>query len=112
MSDSLERHTLVVRSMRGDPAAFDALVRDCRGWVAAAAYGWLGDVEAAREVAQEVFLTAHRHLHELREPRAFVGWLKRIVVRHCDRVTRRSEVPRIKLDAAAQTPADVAAPDD
>ena len=115
MSSSLERsaarHALVVRSMQGDAAAFDALVRDSRRWVAAAAYGWLGDIEAAREVAQEVFLTAHRHLHELREPQAFVGWMKRIVVRHCDRVTRRRELPRVALDVAAHVADDGVEPD-
>jgi F-type H+-transporting ATPase subunit beta len=55
----------------------------------ALAVGWLGDVEFAREAAQDAFLDVHLHLTDLRDPTAFVAWLRRIVAKHCDRTTRR-----------------------
>jgi RNA polymerase sigma factor (sigma-70 family) len=69
--------------------AFSQLVREFQDLAMGTAYGWLGDVEAARDVSQETFLDAYVNLHQLREPEAFPGWLRRIVLKHCDRVTRR-----------------------
>ena len=57
------------------------------------AHGWaytvLGDAHLAQDVVQESFLTAYQKIDQLREPEAFPGWLKRIVLTYCNRVTRR-----------------------
>ncbi len=34
-------------------------------------------------------LDAHRRLYQLRDPEAFPGWFREIVIKHCDRVVRR-----------------------
>ena len=70
-------------------AAFELLVRRYQDLVTGTAYGWLADPELARDVAQEVFLEAHLKLDQLQDPAAFRGWLRRIVIKQCDRVTRR-----------------------
>lgn len=80
---------LVAKARLGDRAAFEQLVVRYQDFVTGVAYGWLGDLEAARDVAQETFLDAYRHLDQLREPAAFAAWLKRIAIKHCDRLTRR-----------------------
>lgn len=50
-----------------------------------AAFAWalqrVGDPEEARDVCQEAFVTAWLKLRQLRDPAAFAGWLKRIVMR-------------------------------
>lgn len=69
--------------------AFNKLLLRYQDLVAGTAYGWLNDLELARDVTQEVFLEAHLNLGQLREPAAFSGWLRRIVVKQCDRITRR-----------------------
>jgi len=79
----------VERAQAGDTTAFAALVSRFQDYAVGTAYGWLADIELARDVAQEAFLDAHRLLGDLREPRAFPGWLRQIVVKHCDRITRR-----------------------
>jgi RNA polymerase sigma-70 factor (ECF subfamily) len=56
-----------------------------QGW----AYNILGDAHQAQDVAQEAFLTAYQKIDQLRDPAAFPGWLKRIVLTYCNRVTRQ-----------------------
>jgi RNA polymerase sigma-70 factor (ECF subfamily) len=48
-----------------------------------------GDRDAARDVAQEVFIKAFRNLDSLRDPAAFGGWLWTIVHRECSRRGKR-----------------------
>src|SRR5262249_32598801 len=61
----------------------------------------------AEDVAQESFVEAYRALAALREPAAFAAWFRRIVFKHCDRVSRRKRPSTTGLDAALA----VAAPD-
>jgi len=84
-----DEQSVVRRAQQGDRDAFSELVVRYQDLVAGTAYGWLGDAEAARDAAQETFLDAYQHLGQLKEPRAFGAWLKRIAVKHCDRQTRR-----------------------
>lgn len=79
----------IAQARTGDLDAFARLVAAFQDLATGLAFGWLGDLEAARDVTQEAFLDAYTHLEELRDPRAFPGWLRRIVVKRCDRVTRR-----------------------
>jgi RNA polymerase sigma factor (sigma-70 family) len=80
---------LVIAAQHGDDIAFAALVGRFQRLAVALALGWLGDIELARDAAQEAFLDAHLHLADLRDPAAFGAWLRRIVAKHCDRMTRR-----------------------
>jgi len=81
---------VIERAQRGDVSAFNELVTQFQDLAVGTAYAWLGEIEAARDVSQEAFLEAHRALGQLREPAAFPGWFRRIVTKHCDRVTRRT----------------------
>ena len=85
---------VVERAQRGDLAAFAELVVAFQDLAVGTAFGWLGEIELARDATQEAFLDAHLHLRDLREPAAFPAWLRTLVVKHCDRVTRR---PRMVL---------------
>ena len=53
------------------------------------AFSLLGDYHLAEDAAQESLVTMVRNLGQLREPAAFVGWLRTIVFKHCDRIRRR-----------------------
>ncbi|HUN09915.1 MAG TPA: RNA polymerase sigma factor [Aggregatilineales bacterium] len=48
----------------------------------------LQDQDAAEDAVQDALLIAYQQLGTLREPAAFPGWLKRIVVSQCARVRR------------------------
>ena len=92
---------IVKRAQTGDASAFAELVTRFQDLAAGTAYGWLGEIEASRDVAQESFLEAHRSLNQLREPSAFPGWFRKIVIKHCDRVTRRKQIDVAPLDDGA-----------
>ena len=81
--------------------AFDRIVRRFQDLAFACAYGVLGDFGQAEDAAQEAFLTAWRHLDQLRTPEAFPGWLRRIVLTHCRRQTRGGRLDTVPLERCA-----------
>ena len=88
-----ERDQVIILAQRGDKAAFESLVINYQDYAVAIAYGWLGDRELAGDVAQEAFLDVYHQLPQLRNPAAFSGWLRRIIIKQCDRITRRKTLP-------------------
>jgi len=89
---------LVDRAQDGDLRAFDALVRQFRDMAVGYAYALLSDFHLAEDAAQEAFVQAFRDLRMLRNPRAFPAWLRRLVFKHCDRLTRKKRVSTVPLD--------------
>ncbi|MCX7803836.1 MAG: RNA polymerase sigma factor [Planctomycetota bacterium] len=71
----MQDRELVLRAKGGDAEAFRALVEKYLPAVVGAAYSYLGEVGAARDVAQEAFLEAHRSLGKLRDPSRFGQWV-------------------------------------
>jgi RNA polymerase sigma-70 factor (ECF subfamily) len=81
---------LVHRAQAGDRAAFGELVERFWGAVFASALGRVRDAHEAQELTQEVFVHAMRKIGQLRDPRCFAGWLRRITARMAvNRLTRR-----------------------
>jgi len=78
--------------------AFGEIVRRFQDMAFGCAYAVLGDFALAEDVAQESFLTAWRHLDQLRAADAFPGWFKRIVLSQCNRVTRGRRLDTVPLD--------------
>jgi len=70
---------LVNRTLAGDRTAFDQLIRQYQRQGVAVSYRLVGNAHDALEVTQEAFLKAYLGLRSLRQPRAFGGWLMRIV---------------------------------
>ncbi|HIG41074.1 MAG: sigma-70 family RNA polymerase sigma factor [bacterium] len=108
---NLDYSSLVERAQKGDIGAFSELVTHFQDMAVGSAYGWLGDIELAREVSQEAFLEAHLNLHLLRSSAAFPGWFKKIVVKQCDRVTRRKSLRPSSMDAAQSIASDTSSPE-
>jgi RNA polymerase sigma factor (sigma-70 family) len=102
---------IVECAQRGDLAAFAELVVAFQDLAVGTAFGWLSDIELAREATQEAFLDAHLHLKALREPAAFPAWLRTLVIKHCDRVTRRPRPRLASLEFAFDVPAAILDPD-
>src|SRR5919202_2784590 len=85
--------------------AFDELVRRFQDMAFACAYAALCDFHLAEDAAQGAFVNAWRKLSQLRAPEAFPGWLRRVVLTECSRLTRGRRVPTAPLDAGAQVAA-------
>ncbi len=84
---------LVERAQTGDRGAYGELVRRFQGSVYAMALTRVRDPLEAQELAQEVFVHGMRKLPQLRDPRCFAGWLRRITARMAiNRLTRRGPI--------------------
>jgi RNA polymerase sigma factor (sigma-70 family) len=79
---------LISSAQSGDAEAYGQLVRQFQDRAVAYAYSVLRDFHWGQDAAQEAFVEAFRCLPLLQEPLAFPGWLRRIVFKHCDRLTR------------------------
>ena len=73
----------VTRLRAGDRRAFEDLVRDQQHRVYGLALRMLGNVAEAQDVAQEVFIRAHRGLAEFRGDARLSTWLYTIASRLC-----------------------------
>ena len=81
---------LVEKAKTGDRAAYGELVVRFQNSVYAMALSRVRDPLEAQELAQDVFVHAMRKLPQLRDPRCFAGWLRRITARMAiNRLTRR-----------------------
>lgn len=94
--------TLIERARTGDLEAFGQIVRRFQDMAYGYAYSILGDFHLAQDAAQEAFIDGYRRLAELRAPEAFPGWLRRIVFKHCNRITRRKRPQTLPLDEVAE----------
>ena len=69
---------LIERWQKGDPDAFERLVRNHERNVFRLLYRMLGSREEAEDAAQEAFLSLHRHGHRFRRESRFSTFLYRV----------------------------------
>jgi RNA polymerase sigma factor (sigma-70 family) len=109
-----ETRALIALAMDGNAApevrhdAFGELIVRFQDLAWGCAWSALHNYALAEEAAQEAFITAWRSLDQLREPEAFQGWLRRIVLTACYRMTRGKRLTFVPLEAGL----DQHAPDD
>ena len=106
-----ETRALIELAMDGTAApavrheAFGELVVRFQDLAWGCAWAVLRDYALAEEAAQEAFITAWRRLDQLREPEAFPGWLRRLVLTACNRMTRGKRLTFAPLEAGNDLPA-------
>ena len=81
--------------------AFGELVIRFQDMAFGCAFAVLGDAYLAQDTAQEAFVVAWQKLAQLREPAAFPGWFKRIVLTQCNRLLRCKRLQMVPLEANA-----------
>ncbi len=113
MTASASDATLVRGVLDGDRSAF-AQLYDLRGrLVRAVCYDATGDLQAAAELTQEVFLRAWDRLAALRDPEKFAAWVCGIARQVCREWRRGRERDRnglLTLTRLAENPAAAAVP--
>lgn len=92
--------------------AFGELVIRFQDMAFGCAFAVLGDAYLAQDIAQEAFVVAWQKLDQLREPAAFPGWFKRIVLTQCNRLTRCNRLSIVPLEAGANASAGDPGPHD
>jgi RNA polymerase sigma-70 factor, ECF subfamily len=80
----------VRRVQRGDTDSFEILVRRHEKAIFNLVYRLLGNYDEAAEVAQEVFFSAFKSIHQFRGEANFSTWLYRIGLNHAS--TRRKSL--------------------
>jgi RNA polymerase sigma-70 factor (ECF subfamily) len=107
-SDALLESALA-RAQNGELAAFRELIRAHQDTVYSLALRMLKVPEDAEELAQDVFVSAHRHLGKITSAAHLLFWLRRTVChRAIDRLRRRPAHPAVPLETAGE----VALPED
>jgi RNA polymerase sigma-70 factor (ECF subfamily) len=77
---AVDDESLVARLRRGDPAAFESLVRAHGGRLLSVARRFLGSNEDAEDAVQETFIKAFKAVSTFEERSQLHTWLHRIVV--------------------------------
>jgi len=84
-----EESRLIARSVAGDRAAQETLVRRYQDQVYRLAYGLLGDADDARDATQEALIAMLRSLRTFRGQSRFLTWLYRLTTNVCLMQRRR-----------------------
>ena len=88
---------LVAAAREGDRSAFADLYRRYARMVHGVLLARLPRAEVD-DLVQDVFVTAMHRIGSLREPAAFPGWFRRIVLGHSNRQRRRQPVTTVPLE--------------
>ncbi|MGH8269941.1 MAG: RNA polymerase sigma factor, partial [Steroidobacteraceae bacterium] len=89
----------LARARQGELAAFGELIRAHQDTVYSLALRMLKVPEDAEELAQDVFISAHRHLGKIASAAHLLFWLRRTVChRAIDRLRRRQH-PAVPLES-------------
>ena len=87
--------------------AFEAIVRRFEDLAFGCAFARLRDSALAEDAAQDAFLLAWERLDQLREPAAFAGWLRRLVLTQCHRRLRGRRLELASADVLRDLRSDV-----
>jgi len=74
---------LINRFLEGDEEAFGRLVVKYQNKIHNLCFRVVGDQHEAEDMAQEVFMTAHKALKDFRGDSLFSTWIYRVAVNHC-----------------------------
>ncbi len=89
--------TLVTRE-RAEALSFEDLVRAHERGILRTCLRMLGDIEDARDAAQEVFLKLHRNMGQVEPGRKVAPWLYQVAMNHCrDRLRRKRPSEALEL---------------
>src|SRR5689334_13687036 len=102
----LER-SLLRRLRDRDERAFRELIRDHRDRVFNITFRMLGDRAEAEDVAQEVFISVFKYIHDFKGDSKFSTWLYRVAVNHCKnqikKLDRRHKRSHEEIDETTHT---------
>ncbi|MCD6347170.1 MAG: RNA polymerase sigma factor [Bacteroidales bacterium] len=82
---------LVQELKEGNQSAFRQLVETYQQMVINTALGFVGNIENANDIAQEVFLEIFRSIHSFREQSALSTWIYRITITRSLNYIRREK---------------------
>lgn len=93
-----ELEALLTRAQNGNLEAYGEIVRRFQDMAVGYAGAILKDAHLAEDVAQEAFIEAYLNLSKVYSAHAFPSWLRKIVFKFCDRLTRKKQVQLVTLE--------------
>lgn len=81
--------TTFADAQQGSIVAYGTLVERYQDMAVGYAFSILRDFHLAQDAAQEAFIEAFPTLARVHALEAFPSWMRRIVLKHCDRLTRK-----------------------
>ena len=106
MPEAEHDHVWVARCLRGDPSAFEPIVRRYQRVLFSVAHRMLGNYEDALDVTQNAFVRAYEGLDSYDPNRRFFSWIYRIVVNECLNARRGQRPSEPLSDAIEADPGD------
>jgi RNA polymerase sigma-70 factor (ECF subfamily) len=96
----------LVSGERAEPLSFEEILRAHERGILRTCLRMLGDIEDARDAAQETFMRLHRNLSQFRSGRPVAPWLYQVALNQCrDRLRRRRPSETLELfDPPAEAP--------
>ena len=91
---ALSDSELVLETQKGSHDAFGEIVRRYQNFIFRQAWGYLQDDDAAKDIAQDVFLKAYEGISRLRAAPTLRTWLYRICRNRCLNVLRKKKTER------------------
>lgn len=82
---------LVLEVKNGNEPVFDILFNRHRAIIYHIALSICGNTPFAEDAVQEAFITAFINIQQLRDPKLFLPWLKRIVMNSCYQILRKEK---------------------
>jgi RNA polymerase sigma-70 factor (ECF subfamily) len=107
---SADDHQLIAECLRGDTAAFGALVRRYQDRLYNTAYRLVDNAEDAHDVVQEAFLSAYQSLENFKGDAQFFTWLYRIAVNTAISLKRKQRAV-VSIDAGRNGESAIEPPD-
>jgi RNA polymerase sigma-70 factor (ECF subfamily) len=92
-----EDRELVALCQKGDPQAFEALVRKYQQTVLNLAYHYIGYRNETEDVAQKIFVKIYFSLEKFDINRPFLPWLYRIAINQCYDELRKIRRQKVHL---------------
>ncbi len=97
---SEDEREIIAAVLRGETERFAELVERYKRLAWKLAYSFVGNFEDARELSQNAFLKAYRHLGRFRGDSRFSTWLCRIVLNECADFVRKRKREPVSLPAS------------
>ncbi len=97
----IDEKVLIVKSKRGDKAAFEELVRQFSKYVYTTAFFILRDTHEAEDVSQEVFVKVYLSIKGFRGLSSFKTWIRKLTVNTCIdklRLHSKTKDKKVSLD--------------
>ncbi len=98
-----------IQSLKGEPDAFEVLIREHQRMIHSLCYRMTGSLADAEDLAQETFIQAYAHWADFRAEAKVSSWLYRIAVNHCinwrKRAARRDRLHREWSEEPRELPA-------